>query len=99
MPPLSTRHGVTEAVGPYWLLMYHSCSPFPASVDPFPAGLSYQKEVDQAPLAPFQRLSVLNSSSKVIVAEAARLFGSIAILVVPRDNRQASSQGGWTAFY
>jgi hypothetical protein len=73
--PLLTVHGLTDVVGAYIELIYHSCSPLDGSEPPFSGAKGYL--VDQVPDVPFQRLSELNSSLKVRVAVADRFLGSI----------------------
>src|SRR5215212_10294966 len=86
--PLLTVHGLTELVGAYIALMYHSCSPLPSSVPPF-SGEKWNLVV-QVPEAPFQRLSELKSSPKVRVAVSDRFFGSI-VTSPPSFSRDDSS--------
>src|SRR5579863_5912676 len=82
--PLLIVHGVTADVAGSLALTYHSCSPLPPRVEPFPLIGLYQKFVSQVPEIPFQRLRLLNSSSKVRCAVPARLFGSIDTMLLPR---------------
>src|SRR6185437_14930393 len=74
--PLLTVHGLTDAVFGSLALMYHSSSPLLVKVETSPPPKLYC--VYHVPVVPFDRFKVLNSSSNVIFAVAARLFGSIA---------------------
>src|SRR5262245_12924109 len=71
--PLLTVHGLTEEVGAYVELMYHSCS----SLSEPPLAPLNGYFVIHVPDVPFHKLRELNSSSNVITAVADRLLGSI----------------------